>query len=273
MLKNEKYIGNLIFNKSSFKLKIKAIHNPPETWIRCEAAFPAIVPLELFHAAQRECAKRNHRYSDEELIAVLRHVYDKHGRISSNLLNQEGGRPSPSPHSIWKHFGSMYAAYDKAGIPHQGSHSGLAIRKRNYALKEEIQRAIENLVRLAGGTSKRKSSKAEANTCRMRLNDQVDIAIRVMACRHEPKWGYFRWWMKSPRKLETDFVIAAQLDRTNTSILRYFLFPAAELGEADIKFTEDTVNRFEKYAANRLTDFFRPVETVAADDELAIWAS
>lgn len=273
MLKNEKYIGNLIFNKSSFKLKIKAIHNPPETWVRCEAAFPAIVPLELFDAAQHECAKRNHRYSDEELIAVLRHVYDKHGRISSNLLNQEGERPSPSPHSIWKHFGSMYAAYDKAGIPHQGSYSGLAVRKRNYALKEEIQKSIESLVRIAGGTSKRKSSKAEANTCRMRLNDQVDIAVRVMACRHEPKWGYYRWWMKSPRKLDTDFVIAAQLDRTNTSILRYFLFPAAELGEADIKFTEDTVCRFEKYAATRLADFFSPVETVAAADDLAIWAS
>lgn len=273
LLKNEKYIGNLIYNKSSFKLKMKAVHNPPETWVRCDGAFPAIVPLELFEAAQRECARRNHRYSTDELIAILQDVYKRHGRISSGLINREGEPLAPSAHSYWKRFGTMYAAYDMAGIPHPRDYAGLTVRKRNYALKEAMLVEIEDLVLRAGGTSKRKSSKAEANSCRMRLNDQVDIAVRVMACRHEPTWGYYRWWMKSPKMLDADFVIAAQLDRSNTSIVRYFLFPATELGDADIKFTEETVGRFEAYEATRLADFFGSPQTSLEDNGIIVWAS
>ena len=54
MLKNEKYIGNLIFNKASFKLRHTAVRNPVEEWVRCDGAFPGIVPLALFRSAQLE---------------------------------------------------------------------------------------------------------------------------------------------------------------------------------------------------------------------------
>lgn len=103
MLKNEKYIGNLIFNKASFKLKNKAISNPPESWVRCDNAFPAIVPIELYDAAQRERRRRNGRYSTEELIAILRRIYREKGRISSNLINQDADAPTAT--LFWCRFG------------------------------------------------------------------------------------------------------------------------------------------------------------------------
>ena len=39
VLTNEKYIGNNVFNRSSFKLKKLHVENPPDMWIRKEGAF------------------------------------------------------------------------------------------------------------------------------------------------------------------------------------------------------------------------------------------
>ena len=43
VLTNEKYIGNNVYHRTSFKLKRKHVLNPPEMWIRADGAFPAVV--------------------------------------------------------------------------------------------------------------------------------------------------------------------------------------------------------------------------------------
>ncbi len=48
VLTNEKYIGNNVYNRISFKLKKKRIVNPPEMWIRGNAAFESIIAPDLF---------------------------------------------------------------------------------------------------------------------------------------------------------------------------------------------------------------------------------
>ena len=46
ILINEKYIGNNVFNRTSFKLKIKRVKNDPKLWIRADGVFePIIDPL------------------------------------------------------------------------------------------------------------------------------------------------------------------------------------------------------------------------------------
>ena len=49
VLTNEKYIGNNVYNRRSFKLKRERVVNPPEKLVRKEEAFPAIVEPELFY--------------------------------------------------------------------------------------------------------------------------------------------------------------------------------------------------------------------------------
>ena len=39
VLTNEKYIGNNVYNKVSFKLKQRRVVNPREMWIRAEGAY------------------------------------------------------------------------------------------------------------------------------------------------------------------------------------------------------------------------------------------
>ena len=39
VLTNEKYIGNNVYHRTSFKLKKKHVDNPPEKWIRADGVF------------------------------------------------------------------------------------------------------------------------------------------------------------------------------------------------------------------------------------------
>ena len=52
VLTNEKYIGNNVCNRVSFKLKKKRVRNSRDMWIRADGAFESIVDRSLFEAAQ-----------------------------------------------------------------------------------------------------------------------------------------------------------------------------------------------------------------------------
>jgi len=68
VLTNEKYIGNNIFNRISFKLKKLRVENTPDMWIKKEGAFESIVPPDVFYTAQGNIRAKAHRYTNEELI-------------------------------------------------------------------------------------------------------------------------------------------------------------------------------------------------------------
>jgi hypothetical protein len=52
ILTNEKYIGNNIFNRVSYKLKQRRIVNQRDTWVRADGVFPSIVDRALFERAR-----------------------------------------------------------------------------------------------------------------------------------------------------------------------------------------------------------------------------
>ncbi len=79
VLTNEKYIGNNVYNRVSFKLKTARVTNSPDMWIRKDGAFQSIVPAEAFYTAQGIMRARARRYSSEELIERLRNLYRDRG--------------------------------------------------------------------------------------------------------------------------------------------------------------------------------------------------
>ena len=69
---SEKYVGNNVYNRVSFKLKKKRVVNPPEMWIRGNAAFEPIIPADLFANVQGIIRERSRRYTNDELLEQLR---------------------------------------------------------------------------------------------------------------------------------------------------------------------------------------------------------
>ena len=74
VLTNEKYIGNNVYHRTSFKLKQKHVVNPPEEWIRADGVFEGIVEPEMFFKVRAIILARSQRLTDEEMLEKLRGV-------------------------------------------------------------------------------------------------------------------------------------------------------------------------------------------------------
>src|SRR5436189_1843955 len=82
VLTNEKYIGNNVYHRTSFKLKRKHVINPPDKWIRAEGVFEGIIEPEVFDCVRELILARSQRLTDEEMLERLRGVLSQHGRLS-----------------------------------------------------------------------------------------------------------------------------------------------------------------------------------------------
>jgi len=249
MIKNEKYLGHLVFNKRSYKLRHQAVTNPAESWVRCDNAFPPIVPDELFTRAQLERARRYRRYSRMELLDILREIYREEGRVTSTLIDQHAD--APTARLIARHFGSLFNAYDLAGIPNSRDNKFLATRSLAYLLRGEMVSQIESLVDAAGGRTVRGSAPYT-----LRINEALNVSVRVIRCGHEAPHNYYRWRIPASMAAGADFVLAGQLDRTNRQIIRYFLLSVSAFADGNLSFSERSISSYLHFARERLADFF-----------------
>jgi Na+-transporting NADH:ubiquinone oxidoreductase subunit NqrA len=74
ILTNEKYIGNNVFNRVSFKLKQRRVVNSRDTWVRAEGVYPSVISRALFERARSIIDARSNHYSDEQLLSMLQSI-------------------------------------------------------------------------------------------------------------------------------------------------------------------------------------------------------
>jgi DNA invertase Pin-like site-specific DNA recombinase len=113
VLTNEKYIGNNVFNRTSFKLKKRHVENAPDMWVRANGVFEAIIEPQYFYTAQGIIRERSRRFSDEEMLEKLRQLHEQHGWLSGVIINETDGMPSSGMYS--NRFGSLVRAYEMIG--------------------------------------------------------------------------------------------------------------------------------------------------------------
>jgi hypothetical protein len=130
ILRNEIYAGNMIWNKTSQKMKSPLHHNPEPDWIRAEDAFEPIVPKELYYLIQGIIKGRQQekmrRYSREDMLARLKSLFDRYGIIKSSLISGDPEMVSPSAYT------HQFQTLDKA---YQSMFSDIILQKRNEIVK------------------------------------------------------------------------------------------------------------------------------------------
>jgi DNA invertase Pin-like site-specific DNA recombinase len=114
VLVNEKYIGNSVWNRCSVKLKGPRVENHPDKWIRADGAFQAIVSRAQFEAARTKIRERLRGRSRDEKLEPLRHLFNKYGYLSVELIHKTHGVPVASTYARW--FGSLPNAYKAVGF-------------------------------------------------------------------------------------------------------------------------------------------------------------
>lgn len=249
MLRNEKYIGNLVFNKGSYKLRKAAVRNPPAEWVRCDGAFSPIVPVWLFQAAVKERRDRNHRYTTDDLLDLLRRIYSANGRISTSIIDDYPDAPTAQLFS--RRFGTLYAAYALAGIP--GSYDGGSLVRRTgtLSLRSSVVAEVKELIIKAGGNW---HTGIPSHT--LRINNDVTLSIRIVRCTLDNVEGNHRWRINKRLGLGHDFLLLAVLDQHNEKIEEYMLISSQDIASHDISFTEVTRWKMKHLMSPILSSFF-----------------
>src|ERR1041385_731566 len=128
VLTNEKYIGNNVYHRTSFKLKRKHVSNPPDKWIRASGAWAGIIEPEVFLRAREVILARSQRFTDEEMLEKLRILLKERGRISGIIIDESDDVPSST---AFRHrFGSLVSAYRLIGYEPEIDYSFIEINRR-----------------------------------------------------------------------------------------------------------------------------------------------
>ncbi len=141
MLRNEKYIGNNLFNRCTEKLSTPRVRNPVERWVRVDGVFEPIVDAKVFRAAAERIAANPRLTPKAYILPRLRELLRQHARLAATIVTSLSGGPTPS--TLLRQFGSLDAAFRAVGYDPAlaGSPSE---RKRQQSLR--ILKAVKRLV-------------------------------------------------------------------------------------------------------------------------------
>lgn len=239
LLINEKYAGDNVWNRRSFKLKKKRVRNAPEMWIRAEGAFEAIVERELFEAARTIISARSFRLSDEEMLQALAELYRRQGMLSGIIIDECEVMASSSAYS--SRFGSLLRAYRLVGFTPERDYRYVEInrelRRLHPGILSEVIGGLE-----AGGSL----ALPEDETDRVIVNDEFSISVVIARCFETPT-GLLRWKLRFDSSLAPDITVVVRMDRTNRAPFDYYLFPRLETLADKLRLGEDNTLALDAY--------------------------
>jgi DNA invertase Pin-like site-specific DNA recombinase len=260
ILTNEKYIGNNIYNRISFKLKQKRVANPPEMWIRADSAFDAVVDKDFFLAAKRIIDERCKRLTDEEMLERLTSLLKQKGHLSGLVIDEVDEMPSSSVYR--NRFGSLIRAYQLVGYDPGRDYQYI---ETNRALRTMfpgvIARAIAGIEE-AGGT-------VEFNdlTDLLTINGEFTASVVIARCL-QTHTGILRWKLRLDTSLRPDITIAIRMDSQNKDILDYYLLPSIDMSADKLRLAEENGVYLDAYRFDELDAFFG----LSARNELGVAA-
>jgi hypothetical protein len=252
LLTNEKYVGNNVYHRTSFKLKRKHVMNPPEKWVRADGVFEGIVHAEAFLKVREIILARSHRLTDEEMLERLKLVLERHGRISGIIIDEAEGLPSST---AFRHrFGSLVSAYRLIGYSPDTDYSFI---EANRKLRRQHPQIVEGVIRGLQGLGA--LVVWEKSTDLLFLNNELRVS--VVLCRHTTTCaGSSRWLVRLDDVLKPDITIAVRMDATNEGIRDYYLLPAIDMTWENFRLAVENGVYLDAYRFEALDYFFGMAE-------------
>jgi DNA invertase Pin-like site-specific DNA recombinase len=217
LLRNEAYIGNIVYNRHSKKLGGPKIANPVDLWVRGEGCVTPIVDPETFRLVGKRLQDRYVAVSEGEMLSRLRRLLHRKGRLSPAIIEAASGLPGVDTYI--RHFGSIRNTYRLIGYTSE----------RDCAFIDAAQtwaHATSDLV----AKVKAKLEKSGCSIAIGRSNDEMcfDRNVRVLfrVARSFIKEGHLTYWMV-PRinRPPARWIVAIRLTEDNLAGLDYLLIP------------------------------------------------
>ena len=248
ILINEKYIGNNVWNRWSFKLKVKHVRNPPEMWLRSDAVFEPIVEVSQFNAAHAIIGARGCRLSDDDMLQALQHLLIAQGRLSGLIIDEAEGLPSSSAYQ--SRFGSLLRAYQLVGFTPERDHRYIEINRTLRLMHPEVVAATVAGIEKCGGTVRR-----EPMTDLLTVNGEITASIVIVRCQTLAS-GTLRWNVRFDAGLNPDISVVVRMDQPNTAAFDYYLLPKIDMIKSRLRLAQDNGVAFDAYRADSLDAFF-----------------
>lgn len=260
VLTNEKYIGNNVYHRTSFKLKRRHVRNPPDQWVRTEGAWPGVVEPAVFHAAQGIILARSRRFTDSEMLAALKGIFENHGKITGTMIDEVDDLPSSA---AFRHrFGSLVSAYALVGYTPPIDHEFIEINRWMRSTHPELVGSVAESLRGVGA-----GVEMEEKGGVLRVNDEIRVSVSL--CRHlNTGAGYSRWIIMLDQAKRADLTIAARLASTNNGIRDYYLLPSIDVATGKLRLSESNGISLDGYRFDDLSHFFRLAERAKVGRDL-----
>jgi DNA invertase Pin-like site-specific DNA recombinase len=262
ILTNEKYIGNNVYNRQSFKLKKgRRINNPPEIWVRAEGVFESIVDHDFFEAAQRIIQARSQRLSDDELLDRLSALLAQKGWLSGLMIDEIEDMPSSS--AFRRRFGSLVRAYQMIGYSPARDYRYIEVNRVLRALHPQVVTKVVSDIEEAGS-----SVRLDPIDELLHINEEFSASLVISRCQITAA-GNLRWKVRFDTGLRPSITIVARMQTDNAEIRDYYLLPRLDLGSpSDLRLEPDNgvlLDAFRFDNLDALLDLTRrsPLRTVA----------
>ncbi|MFD0945023.1 recombinase family protein [Sphingomonas canadensis] len=254
VLINEKYIGNNVWNRVSFKLKKKRVRNEPGMWIRAEDAFPAIIDKGLFEAAQAIIRERAFRLSDDQMLDALRSLFHVEGLLSGLIIDETEGLPSSS--SYRARFGSLLRAYSLVGYRPRRDYRYIAI---NRALRRMHPNVIDEVAKGFAAVGAHVARDADDDL--LIVNGELSVSIVIARCR-QTQAGSLRWNIRFDTGVAPDITVAVRMDGANERPFDFYLFPRIDRASADVRLAEENGLSLDAYRFDTLDALYHLAERI-----------
>jgi DNA invertase Pin-like site-specific DNA recombinase len=254
VLTNEKYIGNNVYHRTSFKLKRKHVVNPPDRWIRADGVFEGIVEPEDFFKVREIVLARSQRLTDDEMLEKLRGLLKQQGRLSGIVIDEADGLPSST--AFQHRFGSLVTAYRLIGYDPGIDYSFIETNRKLRKQHPEIVASVVRRVQELGGVATW-DEKTEL------LNLNGELRVSIVLCRHiTTPGGFSRWVVRLDAGLKPDITIAVRMDATNEGIRDYYLLPGLDMTWENLRMAEDNGIYLDAYRFDTVDYFMGMAERV-----------
>lgn len=225
ILKNELYVGTMVYNRTVSRLQARTKKNPKDAWIRTEDAFEVVVDKDIFYRAQkimeRQEEERKRLYSREDMIEKLNDLYQIYGVIRAKQIAAR--KEMLSVHAYTREFSSLDMAY-------QNMFGDILEKAKNKVIKD-LRSQAEDL---------------EEYDDYVVLNGCFSILIQPSL---PVPYGYGAYWSFRPdQRVEIDMTLGVSLSNSNRhDILGYMFFPRLLVPSQNVKIFSTSQGNLDLY--------------------------
>jgi DNA invertase Pin-like site-specific DNA recombinase len=253
VLTHLKYVGCNVHGRTSSRLHTRCIRVPRSQWTVVPDAFEPMIDAETFAKAQSILQSRTISKSNEDVLAALRILYLKEGRLTWEIIRNSPDVPSIS--TIRHRFGGLRAAYELLGYQDVYGAERWARYARLRALRASL---LQRIVDLAPNAVKIES---RSGSWRKLLRIRNGRLISVYVCPCLKVWKESVRWLLLPSVREgRSMALIARATPANDAFKDFFILPRIKGRQTHLLDRDNRLDQGVRFTD--IAEFFSAIESV-----------